>query len=74
MNENLQTVIVFLVIIAAVAWSIKRIFSTKKKSCCGNVISGNKNTINKKCDLCEVGKECEMKMDETKKTNHDTQN
>lgn len=64
MSEDLQTIIVVLIIIAAVAWSIKRIFFTKRKSCCGSVIGG-KNEKNKKCESCEGCEGCEIKSNET---------
>ncbi len=72
MSEKLQTIIVFFVIMAAVAWSIKQIFFSKKKSCCGSVIGEKKNATTNKCKQCEICKECEMKMDKSKNTNQST--
>ncbi len=72
MSEDLQTIIVVLIIIAAVAWSIKRIFITKRKSCCGSVIGG-KNEKNKKCESCEGCEGCEIKSSKTNETSSHTQ-
>ena len=72
MSEDLQTIIVVLIIIAAVAWSIKRIFFTKRKSCCGSVIGG-KNEKNKNCDSCEGCEGCEIKSSKPNETNSHTQ-
>lgn len=72
MSEDLQTVIVVLIIIAAVAWSIKRIFFTKRKSCCGSVIGG-KNEKNKNCESCEGCEECEIKSSKPNETSSHTQ-
>lgn len=72
MSEDLQTIIVVLIIIAAVAWSIKRIFFTKRKSCCGSVIGG-KNEKNKKCESCEGCEGCEIKSSKPNETNSHTQ-
>lgn len=72
MSEDLQTIIVVLIIIAAVAWSIKRIFFTKRKSCCGSVIGG-KNEKNKNCDSCEGCEGCKIKSSKPNETSSHTQ-
>ena len=57
MNETLQSVVVAVIVVAAVAWSVRRLLKPKRGCCCCDA-----EQPDGKCDgKCGCGENCPMK-------------
>lgn len=61
-NSTVQTILVAIILLAAIAWSIKRIFFDTKGGCdCGCVDGECSCGIEKNCSGCQLKAQCTKK-------------